>query len=1272
MLARSPLRSTGRLALIVVCLGLVLLLALFLLPVYLDFTGFKGPVEEVLTEVIETAVTVETVEINLSLWPTLRLSGIEVQGSGSAEAPVFTYVRNAEVRLSLLPLLRQELRIKHLGAADLDFHIHRPEDGAGNWPVWTTWSWDITELAAVEIRNITLFLDDHDIGQADGRVERLVLDIAENRPLALEILGSLEGLPLSLAITGPTLENLSPRASSFSVGVNLELAELQSNIAGTVSRQPDSTRLLFEVEAASVSWTFLEALTEWDGPEVGGFEVFSRVDIQDSKIELSDLRGSVGSTAFHSALSVDTNRQRPQVDGTVSLGELDLGPWLEQAGASPRDGTEPLPFELLQSSDAILELSIDRVTGLDHPVEELTASIALTDGDLSAPVRLRLADIPFSADVEILQSDEPTRIRAEVETQDLDLDRLRSLIDLPEGLAGEFGQVTLTASSVGATADELIANLTARIEAIDSMLVAFDANGEEHLPVLLERARIDHRTGEPLTVSATGMFLDEGFRLDLETAPFNRLTDTETLPFTLDLAGSGAAIALDGKVIRREEGPDLDVDFEIAGENLGRLQSWAGLSGNAGLAYRLDGHLTTDSGTRSVRLADSFVGRTHLEGTFSRNPEAVNVPLVADLRVRTLDLEELQEIFDPVTELDTVDDRIGFDIPILPSSVPFGNAEIELSIDRLYREPADLTDIRASLDFQDGQLEPSRFSFDYAGTEIQGELALDLRGELPRFALDISGNAGTIDQILYHEDMIAEARLSADRMEISIDAEGATLRQIVKSADLSGRVTNVRWPIELPESQERLEVRLGEVTLHGPRGEPIVFESEGLVGEAPVDLRLVFRDFGRPTESEGLLAPFRLEARLASTEIDLEGQLTLPITEREFDVNLVVAGQSLSDFAPIIGTDLPPLGPYQLEGRLALNDRLFALQDFSLTLGESDLDGSIEMRRGAGRSQVEARLFSVLTRSRDYLPRLHAIDDSEGSSPAESRRTLHDLDSAKLSLEPLQGFDADVDLEIERLDTGTGPLEHVSVALKLESGHLLLVAQRPQEEDKVAQIAARLEPLDRGGIEADLTVNWERQPYGLLADILNPGEAEGSWSLDLELQTRGSTFEEWLQNLNGHIDFTDYPTDFKATILDLWGGGLLNSLMPVFKIGEQSRINCTVGRLVVDQGIVRPESLILDATRNRVRIRGYVDLPDDELKLRLRPRPKQRNLINLATPVKIRGPVADPRIRFSTGGIAVTAFRLSLWVYTVWVDLLRKPLPMDGSDVCLDPEPRHP
>jgi hypothetical protein len=47
--------------------------------------------------------------------------------------------------------------------------------------------------------------------------------------------------------------------------------------------------------------------------------------------------------------------------------------------------------------------------------------------------------------------------------------------------------------------------------------------------------------------------------------------------------------------------------------------------------------------------------------------------------------------------------------------------------------------------------------------------------------------------------------------------------------------------------------------------------------------------------------------------------------------------------------------------------------------------------------------------------------------------------------------------------------------------------------------------------------------------------------------------------------------------------------------------------------------------------------------------------------------LTDPDVQISKGGLAVTFFRLSLWVYTVWRDLARRPLPADGHDVCVDP-----
>jgi len=138
-------------------------------------------------------------------------------------------------------------------------------------------------------------------------------------------------------------------------------------------------------------------------------------------------------------------------------------------------------------------------------------------------------------------------------------------------------------------------------------------------------------------------------------------------------------------------------------------------------------------------------------------------------------------------------------------------------------------------------------------------------------------------------------------------------------------------------------------------------------------------------------------------------------------------------------------------------------------------------------------------------------------------------------------------------------------------------------------------------------------------------------------------------------------------IFDLWGGGLIGTLLPVFQLGAESTVNCAVAKFQVDQGVLTSERLIIDSTRTRINGKGTIDLPANKIRLRLKPRPKQRSLINLATPVTIRGPLSDPDVQISKGGLAVTFFRLSLWVYTVWRDLVRTPLPADGQDICADP-----
>jgi hypothetical protein len=97
----------------------------------------------------------------------------------------------------------------------------------------------------------------------------------------------------------------------------------------------------------------------------------------------------------------------------------------------------------------------------------------------------------------------------------------------------------------------------------------------------------------------------------------------------------------------------------------------------------------------------------------------------------------------------------------------------------------------------------------------------------------------------------------------------------------------------------------------------------------------------------------------------------------------------------------------------------------------------------------------------------------------------------------------------------------------------------------------------------------------------------------------------------------------------------------------------------------------LDTSAIRVRGKGGLDLGERTIDLKLRPRPKRRTFLNLATPVGISGTWDDPSIGIAAGGLAGTAFRIYTWAVTVFFEVFRSPLPADGSDICVAPVPRQ-
>ena len=1266
MVSKIPWYSIGRFALIVLCLAIVLVLVVTVLPIYLDITAFKGPVEEILSEVAEAPVTVGEIRLHPSLWPTLRVSGAEVAGSGGVDSPPFSRIERAEIKISLLPLLRKRLQLKRFLASEAIFYAHRPEGRGGNWPVSTTKAWEITELAGIELENVTIHLEDHQTVRATMVIDHLTCDIAKTRALDLELRGSLEGLPLSVSAAGPTLAATRYQASDFPLSLQLHLADLHLDLAGSASREPGGTRFQFTFDVSSDNFDFLRQLRGAEIPMIGGFELAGGLSNRNSTLEITDLEGSIGSTSVFGRLALDAANGRPDVSGRLSLGRLDLEPWLGSGGDESADPEAPLPFSILNTADASLRVTLKEIAGVKTKLADLSAEMELENGHLRVPTTLLAAGIPLSTDIEI-QADQATPgITAQVSTRDLSMAQLRELIDVPERLEGHFSALDLDVATAGSTRRALRANLRIEATARHTALAILNETGESSLAIDFDQIRITDRPEAALTAAAQGQLFDETFAIDLETASLSDLTRNDTWPLSVKLHGAGATAGIIGTLEQEATGLDFDLSFDVSGDRLSDLEHWLGVSSDTPLPYAVEGRLTAAAGARVLRLDDAALGNSRLSGEIAWSPDAGDDPLMVDLHATTLDLHELIDPSSSITHLDTKDDVLAIDIPILPGRKRFRDAEIELTVDRLLRDTIDLTDIEAVFHFREGHPEQSSFSFAYDSQRLAGQLRLDLRQETPEFTLGLQGDGEELGEFLEKEGFVEGIEIAAQELDLRIDASGATVREIVQSADLSGQLVNVRWQIQPADFDEPVTIQLERLDLSGPAGKPIVLTAKGLLDQEPLDLRLTLRV---PADLQGLQSrsiPFHFASGLAGTRVELDGEVELPITKAEFDMQMVVEGETLATLSAVMDTDLPDIGPYQLKSRLAVAEGSFALKELDLALGESNLRGEIGYSRVEDRPTFTADLTSQLIRIEDIF-RLEPESEREGEEEAADDSAVQKPpETRKLTLDQFNGFDAAIKLAIRKILTSDGSTENMSFALNLERGSLDLIADRDLVSGETAQLTAYIRPWGQG-IQTEVRAAWDRQPYGWVTEVLKPGISKGSWSLDLDLSSRGSSLRELEANLSGHLDFADYPADANATMFDLWGGGLLNSLLPVFQLGAESRINCAVAKFQVENGILTPDLLIIDSTRSRIRGKGTIDLPGDEIRLRLKPRPKQRSLINLATPVDIRGPLTDPNVQISTGGMAVTFFRLSLWVYTVWRDLVRRPLPTDGSDLCVDP-----
>lgn len=392
-----------------------------------------------------------------------------------------------------------------------------------------------------------------------------------------------------------------------------------------------------------------------------------------------------------------------------------------------------------------------------------------------------------------------------------------------------------------------------------------------------------------------------------------------------------------------------------------------------------------------------------------------------------------------------------------------------------------------------------------------------------------------------------------------------------------------------------------------------------------------------PLELQDSEKPYRLDlrAQAGATRAHVRGSLVAPFQLRDFDLQFALSGRNLEDLYPLVGVALPDTPPYALDGRLTRDGRTWHYDDFTGKVGQSDLSGSAAVTVGGERPRLEANLVSKRLDFDDLAGFIGGTPDAEGDALDPELVARERALAAKgriipdtpYELDKLRAMDADVRLRAQRINAPKLPIDDMDAHLVLEDGVLRLdplnfgvaggdIRSTIRMDAREATIRTRLQASVR---RVDLG--------GLFPDSALASQAVGKIGGELTLNATGNSVAAMLGGADGDVAVGMGAGRVSNLLVEVAGLDIYEALKYLIGRDKQIPIRCAFAEFEVEDGEMSARSMALDTTDTIILGEGTIDLGDEQLDLLLRPRPKDRSILALRTPLTIGGTFASPSFR---------------------------------------------
>jgi len=184
------------------------------------------------------------------------------------------------------------------------------------------------------------------------------------------------------------------------------------------------------------------------------------------------------------------------------------------------------------------------------------------------------------------------------------------------------------------------------------------------------------------------------------------------------------------------------------------------------------------------------------------------------------------------------------------------------------------------------------------------------------------------------------------------------------------------------------------------------------------------------------------------------------------------------------------------------------------------------------------------------------------------------------------------------------------------------------------------------GMRWALRVNADEADMGWALPRANDRPTAWPADLELELTGQGKTLAGVLGSSDGRAYFSADETERGADDLERWETNLLALLLPRAGPPQRQKLNCVALDAGIADGVARTTTFLLDAETVTVAGEGTLALGSEQLDLVVTPKPKGITLLDAAGPVRLAGPLLNPKVSLMPTGVAVSAGKILLGVVT--------------------------